>query len=212
MARAGKPSELRLETNGLISIESANVTATNVLMTGVKARQSDGWHARVDIDRGTLAPDETNEIGLDLHLQLLDTRPLLALLREEEDSPRWLRLLPTLKNLSGGNKPKIGPTNLVIRDFHLRGAATGVLGQLSLTGGLPDGILYARYGLISGGLDFRDGESEWTMFGARPEVPPRACGAASRGGRTPRRRRRPGIAHPPPELPCLPQPQCFGSS
>jgi hypothetical protein len=75
--------------------------------------------------------------------------------------------MPVLKDLQGGTRLRIDPEGTVVRDFRLRGAATEVLARLSLREGKPDGIVYARYGLISAGLDYRNGGSDWTIFGAK---------------------------------------------
>jgi hypothetical protein len=163
----GVDTAFRLATNGLVTLEPSAVWATNVQVSGIKARQADGWHARVEVERGTVSTAGPTDLGFDLRLQLLDTRPLIALLREDEDSPRWVRLMPTLKNLAGSAKVRVATTNLVIRDLHLRGSATEVMAQLILRDGVPDGIAYARYGLVAVGLDFRGGESDWTMLGAK---------------------------------------------
>lgn len=152
-----------------ITLGPSAIMVTNLMLSGVKARQADGWHGRVDVERGAVVTGDQgpDQVDLDLSLSLLDTRPLLALLREEEDSPRWLKLMPNLKDLKGGTRLKMAGTNLWIRDLRLRGAATEVMAQLNLADKGPEGILYARYGLISLGLGFRNGESDWTMFGAK---------------------------------------------
>jgi hypothetical protein len=163
----GVDAAFRLATNGLVTLDPSAVWATNVQVSGIRARQADGWHARLEVERGTLSTSGPTDLGVDLRLQLLDTRPLIALLREDEESPRWVRLMPTLKNLAGSAKVRLASTNLVIRDLHLRGSATEVMAQLILREGVPDGIAYARYGLVAVGLDFRGGESDWTMLGAK---------------------------------------------
>ncbi len=154
-------------TNRLVMLEPSRVTLTIVVVSGMRSRSPDGWHAAVDIDRGGIELGGATNMWADVRLELLDTRPLLALLREDEESPGWLRFIPNLKNLRGGTTVLINATELVLRDFRLRGSATEVLAQLSLRKGAADGILYARYGLISAGFDLRGGAREWSLFGAK---------------------------------------------
>lgn len=154
-------------TNHQVRLANTLVLVTNVTVSGVRNRQSDGWHARVEVKEGRVAWDKSDLVEGTVAVALCDLRPLLALLREGEDSPGWAKWVPNLKDLKGGAGIRVDAQETSIRDLHLRGAATEILGQLRLREGGPDGIVYARYGLISAALDLRQGGRDWTWLGAK---------------------------------------------
>jgi len=150
-----------------LRVPSASVALSNVMISGVASRRSDGWFGRVDIDRGAIELGDSTNIVAGVGLDLLDTRPIVALLGDDEESPGWMGLVPNLKNLKGGVRVKVDAEGTTFRDLHLRGSATEMLGQLQVGTGGTEGLLYARYGILSALFDLRPGQRDWTIFGAK---------------------------------------------
>ncbi len=154
-------------TNHLVRLGDAHLLVTNVIVSGVKNRHPEGWYAAVGIDQGTLNLAGSNTVTADATMHLQDLRPLLAVLREDENAPGWTRWVPNVRDLRGIASVKVAPRQVVVRDLAMRGKATEIMAQLKIADGKPDGILYIRYGLISAGFDFRGGRKDWTILGAK---------------------------------------------
>jgi hypothetical protein len=157
----------RAQTNGLVLLDDARVNVTNVVISGVKNRRADGWFASIGLDDGTLNRAASNTLAGDVSIHVDDIRPLLAWLREDEESAGWARWVPNLKDLRGQAAVRLAPEEVTVRNLAMRGKATEIMAQLHIRDGKPDGILYARYGLISAGFDFRGGGRKWTILGAK---------------------------------------------
>jgi hypothetical protein len=165
--RLDASAQYQASTNELVRLHDATVVVTNVHVSGLQSRAPDGWFAAVEIDQGTIALDGSKAIAADASVHLLDIRPLLAVLRENEESASWARWIPNLKDLRGAANVKVEPGSVTVRDLAMRGKATEILAQMQIENGEPDGILYVRYGLISAGFDFRGDKRHWTILGAK---------------------------------------------
>lgn len=154
-------------TPRMLSLDHAHVLLTNAVVVGEPPRSPEGWHLRLDLDRATLALDDSRALTADVVLNLLDLRPLLALLREDPNSSAWARFVPNIHRLHGSVALAMDRHRIQLHDLRLRGDSTEVLAHLTLAGGRPDGIAYARYGILSAGFDFRHGARDWTLFGAK---------------------------------------------
>lgn len=157
----------RATTNRMLILEPSRVALTNVTMSGVRNTSPEGWFANIEVQRGAIELGGPTNLSAEVRLELRDTRPLIALLRDDESSPAWLRLLPNLKDLQGGATVKIDANEMSIRDLRLRGTSAELLAQLAIRSAAARGIFYARYGLVSALFDFREGKSAWTIFGAK---------------------------------------------
>jgi hypothetical protein len=165
--RLDATAQYHASTNQEVHLRDAQVVVTNVHVSGLRSRAPDGWFATIGVDQGTIALDGSKAMSADVSVHLLDIRPLLAVLRENEASESWARWVPNLKDLRGSAAVTVQPGGVTVQDLAMRGRGTEILAQMSVENGEPDGILYVRYGLISAGFDFRGDKRNWTILGAK---------------------------------------------
>ncbi len=153
----------------VLHLGGTELVLTNLFVPDVPRERQEGWHATFGIPQGRL--DLTNNsYSLDAFVQLgiRDTRPILAILRKDPNTPKWLAFMPTLRDLQGGGQVQASPASARITGFSLVGRSTDLRTEMHLTTNSLNGIAYARYGILSAGFDLRDpGKSQWRILGAK---------------------------------------------
>ncbi|MGE3308338.1 MAG: hypothetical protein AB7O66_00090 [Limisphaerales bacterium] len=154
---------------GVLHLRDTELVLTNLHVPAIPRDTQEGWHATIAVPDGRL--DLTNKSWrLDgrFHLEMRDTRPVLAILRSQPDAPGWLRLMPTLRDIEGSGKIVTSRDLTQITDAALNGKSTEFRAELLLAPGPLKGIVYARYGLVAAGFDKRSPEKpRWRVFGAK---------------------------------------------
>ncbi len=150
-------------------IDGALLTLTNVVVAGARTRAGEAWHARFGIPSAEIDIGSKGEWSMagEVSFAMRDTRPLVAVLVEQEAAPGWIRLMPTLRGLEGRARITAGPQLIVVRDAHVTGASVEMRAELELSPGRTRGIVYAEYGPVGAGFDLRGERSRWRIFGAR---------------------------------------------
>ncbi|MCC6235000.1 MAG: hypothetical protein IT580_20320 [Verrucomicrobiales bacterium] len=154
---------------GRVRVDGTSLLLTNVTVSGAARSSSDPWHAHLTVPSGELSFASSNQWAVEarIGISLRDTRPLVAVLTEQEAVPGWIRHLPTLRDLVGSASVHASPEISRLRDVRIDGANIEVRAELELEGNATRGIAYARYGLISAGFDLRAPKRSWRIFGAR---------------------------------------------
>lgn len=153
----------------VLHLERTKLTLTNLVVPNLARDSQEGWHAVLGVPSGRL--DLTNRswnLTSEFRIALRDTRPILAVLRNQPDAPNWLRLMPTIRQLEGTGRLEASRDRTRLSEFSLSGKATDFRAELLLSTNQPTGIAYARYGVLSAGFDLRDpGNSRWRILGAK---------------------------------------------
>ncbi|HMO64333.1 MAG TPA: hypothetical protein PKE47_03755 [Verrucomicrobiota bacterium] len=144
-----------------------SLVITNIQVPGLRPEQEEGWFARFDIAGGEIERGEPLKVRADVRVALRDTRPLVAVLRADEDAPSWLRLLPTVRDLAGGGVVEIRGDETHLRAVQLEGDRTDIRAELALGTNGTRGIFYAQRGGVAAGFDLRGERRSWRLFGAR---------------------------------------------
>jgi hypothetical protein len=145
-----------------------SLVLTNIQAPGLSPKRADGWHLTLRVREGEVAVSSNDwTMASVLRVEMKDTRPILAVLGEQKDAPRWLWLAPTLRDVQGGAEVTLTPGIAEFRNVTLDAAATEMRAQLRAeTNGLR-GIAYVRYGIVSAGFDLRSEDRGWRVFGAK---------------------------------------------
>lgn len=167
----------------VLHLANTELTVTNLVVPNLSRETQDGWHAILGIPEGRL--DLTNQnwtLDSRFRIELRDTRPILAVLRNQPDAPGWLRLMPTIKELVGDGHITTTRELTQLSGFNLRGKSTDFRAELLLSTNRLSGIAYARYGPLAAGMDRRDpARNRWRLIGAKrwyeralatPHLPP----------------------------------------
>ncbi|MCC7375952.1 MAG: hypothetical protein IT581_14945 [Verrucomicrobiales bacterium] len=150
-------------------LAGTSLLLTNVGVPGLSRERQEGWHTRVDVDSGRVSWSKERWAVEDarLRIDMRDTRPVKALLVGAPDSPGWLRLMPTIRDLKGQLNLQASPEEFRLNEARLDGRGTEVRAELTNSAGVTRGVVYARYGILSAGFDLRSAERRWRLLGAK---------------------------------------------
>lgn len=153
---------------GRLDLGGTSLLFTNVQIPGLEVEHGREWQSSVRITEGHLVVT-TNEWQVDssLAIALQDTEPIMVALRSRPDPPGWLSMVPTLRDLEGQTRLRLSPKTSRLEDLRFDGAATEIRGELETSTNGLRGIAYARYGIISVGVDLREEKPDWRLFGAK---------------------------------------------
>jgi hypothetical protein len=153
----------------VLHLENTSLRITNLFVPNVSRDTQEGWHAVLGVPAGRLDLTEKNwSLDSSFHIGLRDTRPILAVLRNQPDAPGWLRLMPTLRDLEGEGRISTTRDQTRLSEVNLRGKSTDFRAELLLAPHQLSGIAYARYGLLAAGMDRRDPQKpRWRIIGAK---------------------------------------------
>ncbi|MBL9139974.1 MAG: hypothetical protein JNK85_29145 [Verrucomicrobiales bacterium] len=161
--KSSDPAVHRFELSG------TSLTLTNVEIPGLSRERQEGWHTRMDVESGGVSWSKSTWAVEDamLRFSMRDTRPVKALLVESGDAPSWLRLMPTIRELSGRVLLTASPEAFRLNQVHVEGRGTEVKAELMGTNDAIRGVVYARYGLLAAGFDLRSTSRRWRVLGAK---------------------------------------------
>lgn len=153
----------------VLHIENTALRITNLFVPNVPRDTQEGWHAVLAIPAGQLDLTHTNwSLESSFQVGLRDTRPILAVFRNQPDAPGWLRLMPTLRDLEGEGRITTTRDQTRLSEVSLRGKSTDFRAELLLAPHQLSGIAYARYGPLAAGMDRRDPRKpRWRLIGAK---------------------------------------------
>ena len=138
--RSDSPSGDRYEISG------TSLVCTNIWVSKLPRETQAGWHARLALGNAFFTTKPAHVLDGTLEYDLRDTRPIMALLRQQPDSPGWLRFIPTIKDLHGTLLLTTTTNSVSLREIDLRGKGTEILGYLNLEEHRLTGLLYIRWG------------------------------------------------------------------
>ncbi len=153
---------------GRFDISGTSVVCTNIWVSNLPRDTQMGWHASLVLGGDAIFTTKPSHLleGT-LSYDLRDTRPIMALLRQQPEAPGWLRFIPTIKDLHGSLLLTTTANSVSLREINLRGKGTEILGYLDSEDHRLTGLLYLRWGIISLGLDLREKDRQWKRVAAR---------------------------------------------
>lgn len=153
--------------NGRFNLAESALVLTNVSTPRLTPRQLEPWSARIELTQAELNTDGPWTLHAGVAMSMHDTRPILAVLRSLPDSPGWLRWIPTIKGLNGQFDLEASNDRVSLSQLALAGRGTQIQAELEILDQKALGLLYARYGLISLGVEFLEEERSWHLLGAK---------------------------------------------
>ena len=148
-------------------ISGSSVVCTNIWVSKLPRAKQEGWHARLALGNAFLTTQPSRVLEGTLEYDLRDTRPIMVLLRQQPDSPSWLRFVPTIKDIQGTLLLKTTTNSVSLQEINLRGKGTEILGYLNIEEPQLTGLLYTRWGILSLGFDLREKDRHWKLLAAR---------------------------------------------
>jgi hypothetical protein len=124
------------------------------------------WYGDVGIPNGTVTFGKPVEIAGDVTLTMADMRPVLALLREIENTPKWLSIVPDIKDVEGRFALDMGQGRTTLDMIDISGKGLEVLGWMHVENKRGNGRMYVKYKGMAAGLAIDDGKAK--IYVAKP--------------------------------------------
>lgn len=126
------------------------------------------WWARLEIPEGEMTLGKPLKMEGKFKAKVKNTRPLLALVRGDKKSPRWLRNLLAVEDVSGTGEITFLPDYVEARNLDLEGGDNlEVRGHLRLVDEDLAALLFCRYRKLSASVEISGGERDWDLVGSR---------------------------------------------
>jgi hypothetical protein len=123
-------------------------------------RKREAWFCTVDIDKGEVTLGRPISAAGSVAVTMFDTRPVVALLKDLGTGPKWLGLVPTIKNVGGTFDVAFGAGTLNLDEVALTGDGLEVLGWLQMKNKKADGRLLIDYKALIAGVRLDQGKGK----------------------------------------------------
>ncbi len=151
--------------DGRYDISGSSLELSNVDITDEKLRRngkdgSKGWWATIRLPRGYAASGAAVFLDASLVMRLRDTVPFITIFSQKQPLPGFVRGMLDIEDVSGEARIRLGDTVLHLPTFDVRGDKNfAVSMQLRRKELEYFGKLYARYGVLSLGMELDGAES-----------------------------------------------------
>ena len=125
------------------------------------------WFCNLEFEEGILTFGEPMALESRVRLQMHDTRPVVALLRNFTNQLKWLSLTRNVKNIDGTMDLDFGKGFVAVDDLRLNGEDVEILGWIHIRDGLKHGRIFARHGARAAGVAFDGGDGKVITFRPR---------------------------------------------
>ena len=159
----------------VFDLAGSRLEVTDVTIAGAAAvaaagsPTAPGWWGRFHVDRGRLMPGRKVFLTAQVEAMLRDPKPLIALFAPARQGwvvRRAVRLLD-VQGVGATADVRLGEELMQVDRLAVAGGPAELRGRLRLAGGARDGVLLARYGRLSFGMELAGGERQLHLVRAR---------------------------------------------
>lgn len=167
----GEPvrADLAIEANlheGDLAAQRFEISATTIKLDNVvalepkKKKPMEPWWTTVDIEQGTVVFKKPFTAKGSVKVKMFDTRAVVALIKEITKPPKWMSLMPNVKNVDGSMKLDMGNQSTNVDDIQITGDKLQILGWLHLQPKNGNGRIYAKYKGLDTGISLDNGKGK----------------------------------------------------
>jgi hypothetical protein len=162
-------------------IAEATITVDNAMNEALEEKEQEKrgpWWCSLKLTQGTLTFGRPMTASGTMAVKMRDIRPVVAVINEFSDPPKWMSLLPNVKNIDGSMIVDADGTATSVKDADITGESLQMLGSLRLAEKKASGRIYVKYKGVAAGIGLDHGKSsihlvkprEW--FDEQPAGPP----------------------------------------
>lgn len=143
-------------------IAEATITVDNAMNEALdhKEQKKRGpWWCSLKLTQGTLVFGRPMTASGALAMKLRDIRPIVTIINEFSDPPKWISLLPDVKNIDGSMIIDADGTATAVKEADITGQSLQMLGSLRLAEKKADGRIYVKYKGVAAGIGLDHGKS-----------------------------------------------------
>ena len=152
--------------NYVFGVAGSSFELDGVRLPGKKSAPAGGWWAKLVLERGTAAFGDSMSLEARVSAALEDSRPIVAVFAENNVVVDMFERLLTVKDVRLTTDLELG-RGIELRDLHIEGRKLLVLGTVRFEEGGKQGILYAKHGRLSIGVELAGEKRDWKLLGAR---------------------------------------------
>jgi hypothetical protein len=143
-------------------VSDTTVSVENVAgKTPPKAKKAaEPWWCTITIDEGTAVFDKPITVNGSLRLQMHDTSAVVAMINDFTKPPKWMALMPNVKNVDGRLDLDMGPNHTSVTDMAITGDKLELLGDIRVAYKKANGRIFAKYGALAAGIGLTDGKAK----------------------------------------------------
>lgn len=125
------------------------------------------WAALIEINQAELNFDSPFALKTEAALTMTDSRPIVAVLGNQNDRPKWVKNMLTVEDVTGVVQLEMAENRILIPNAFIESekidfGAKGVIDE-----GLNDGVLYARYKKLDIVVKFSEGKRNIDLYRAK---------------------------------------------
>lgn len=127
---------------------------------GEEVEKREAWFCKVDLVHGEVTVGKPLSADGRVEVKMFDTRPVVALMKELDTGPKWMSLLPVIKDVGGEADVVVGKGHLAFSDLDFSGKGFQALGWVQIRDKKADGRLYVKYKALGAGISLDQGKAK----------------------------------------------------
>ncbi|QFU77385.1 hypothetical protein EY643_17890 [Halioglobus maricola] len=158
----GSPRDMRLELDG------STLTLDQVRVAG-EAGSFDGdyWSTLLTLREAEIVADAPVILDAEVAVQVSDTRPVVAAMKNIGGAPKWLAGLVNMKDIAGDASVHVANNRLTVPAAQVASDKAEVAAKVVFYPGGRDGVIYLRYKKLDSVVEMAGEESEFKLRKAR---------------------------------------------
>ena len=158
----GTLGELNLDVSG------SELRLENVTVSGEQENfDQDNWAATLTFTQAETILINPFRLKTEANLHMTDSRPIVAIMGNQKDSPGWVKKMLTIEDVIGNVKIDFENPSLIIPGASMDSDNIELLAKGIINNDLRDGVIYARYKKLDIVVKFSDGKRNIDLFRAR---------------------------------------------
>ena len=143
------------------AISDTTITLDNVVALEPNTKKPmEPWWTSVDIKQGTVVFKKPLTAKGMVQVKMYDTRAVVALIKSFTKPPKWISLMPNVKNVDGSLKLDMGDQFTNVDDVQIVGDRLQMFGWLHLQQKNGNGRIYVKYKGLDTGISITDGKGK----------------------------------------------------
>jgi hypothetical protein len=132
-----------------------------------KTFDQEDWHLRLDLDKGRAVWRKPTLVEMEADLQISDTRPLVAIISNQKDTPKWLNRLLTIEDIRGNARMTLAQDRIIIPYAFAGSEKVDVGAKGTIDAQARDGVFYVRFKKLHALLKIKDEKRNLHLIRAR---------------------------------------------
>jgi len=145
-------------------ISDTTVKLDNVVNLAPKKKKKDKpvepWWCSVEVEQGTVVFKKPLTASGSFNVKMLDTRAVVAMIKDITKPPKWMTLMPNVKNVDGSLNLDMGVDHTNIEDLAITGDKLEILGWMHIQKKNNNGRIYAKYKGLDTGISLDNGKGK----------------------------------------------------